>query len=411
MALFKIRDIQPNPFRHMERYPIQKDKVAAIRESLRATGYWENVVARMNGDGPQIAYGHHRLQALKEHFGPEVEVELIIQDLDDEQMLKIMARENMEEWGHSAAVEHETVRATIEAYAAGRIHLRKPTDKNSGQVRYAPNFLPGPALGEDASSPKKPYNEQTLAEFLGWLDPAGRRQQKIEEALAALAHIEEGILRENDFDGLNRSQARAVVEQADLAKGATEAHAIAADERRARAEADLKDARKRAAKAKEDQEREEAEMAAKDAERRVYVETKRASDLRATGKKRATKTGQHVADQLRGSKRGTKDVADIAREVQDWPVEEKIPPKIDKFAAALAVRIGKVFNGVEPKLEELIKWKEHIPQENVGNLLAALDEIIAKAQDYRASLGEVDQGDFIDGEVIDEDFELQAVGS
>ena len=38
---------------------------------------------------------------------------LIVRDLDDTAMLQIMARENLEEWGISAEVEHETVsRAT-----------------------------------------------------------------------------------------------------------------------------------------------------------------------------------------------------------------------------------------------------------------------------------------------------------
>jgi hypothetical protein len=36
-----------------------------------------------------------------------------------QRMLKIMARENMSEWGSSVTVEHETIRAVVEAYGAG----------------------------------------------------------------------------------------------------------------------------------------------------------------------------------------------------------------------------------------------------------------------------------------------------
>src|SRR5215469_5150343 len=113
---FALKDIQANPFRRIERYPLRRDKILALRESLRATGFWGNVVARLSQGKPQIAYGHHRLQALREEYEkePNREIELIIHDLDDEAMIKVMARENMEEWGTSAAVEQETVRATVE---------------------------------------------------------------------------------------------------------------------------------------------------------------------------------------------------------------------------------------------------------------------------------------------------------
>lgn len=419
MALFKIGDIRPNPFRHIDRYPIQKDKVAALRESLRATGYWNNVVARIGESGhPEIAYGHHRLQALKEHYGPKVEIELIIKDLDDEQMLKIMARENMEEWGHSAAVEHETVRATIEAYAAGRVKLRKPSNRNTKQTWYAPSFRVG-FLGEVITSPNGeirtasknlPYNAVTLGEFLGWQDASGRPLERIDDALAALAYIEEEILQEADFDGLTRSQGRAVIRQTELARAATEGHAQEADTRRAMAEGDLRDARKAEKDAETDQAREEAAIAVKDAERRVFVEAKKAKDLRNTGKRRAIKTGQHVADSLRGSKRGTSDAAEIAREVQDWPVDQTPPPKIDKYANSTAARLGKVLGNTEPRIAELIKWREHIPQESLGYLKAAFDKVRATIDQFERDLGIVDHGDYIDAEVLEEEVQLQIVG-
>ena len=53
MALkkFRVGDIQPNPFRHLDRYPIKREKVEALRESLRSTGFWDNVVARIGESG------------------------------------------------------------------------------------------------------------------------------------------------------------------------------------------------------------------------------------------------------------------------------------------------------------------------------------------------------------------------
>ena len=90
---FRIKEIKPNPFRDASRYPINKEKVAALRRSIQTTGFWDNIVARQQVDGKaEIAYGHHRLQALREEFSPDHEVDLIIQDLDDEAMLKMMPR-------------------------------------------------------------------------------------------------------------------------------------------------------------------------------------------------------------------------------------------------------------------------------------------------------------------------------
>src|SRR5438309_6864315 len=98
MALYAIKDIKANPFRHIARYPSRREKIIALRESLRKTGFWDNVVARARDGKAELAYGHHRLVALKDEYGPNHKVNLIIRDLDDEHMIQIMARENMEEW-------------------------------------------------------------------------------------------------------------------------------------------------------------------------------------------------------------------------------------------------------------------------------------------------------------------------
>ncbi len=71
---FQLKNIQPNPFRHVDRYPITKEKVEALRESIRTTGFWDNIVAREVNGKAEITYGHHRLVALREEYGPDHEV-------------------------------------------------------------------------------------------------------------------------------------------------------------------------------------------------------------------------------------------------------------------------------------------------------------------------------------------------
>lgn len=107
----KVKDLKPNPYRDMANYPINQDKLQTLKKSIEQTGFWDNILARQVDGQIQIAYGHHRLQALKEVFSGDYQVEVPIKDLSDELMLKIMANENMEEWQSSVAIVDETIRA------------------------------------------------------------------------------------------------------------------------------------------------------------------------------------------------------------------------------------------------------------------------------------------------------------
>ena len=119
---FQVKNIECNPFRDMGHYPINKEKVAALRRSIQTTGFWDNIVARQVDDKAEIAYGHHRLEALREEFPPDHEVDLIIQDLDDEAMLRIMAWENMD--GGGASTSTSTTRRLRKRYSSSRARYR-----------------------------------------------------------------------------------------------------------------------------------------------------------------------------------------------------------------------------------------------------------------------------------------------
>ena len=213
MTKYALKDIGPNPFRHVDRYPINREKVEALRESLRATGFWDNLVARASDGGKaEIAYGHHRLTALKEEYGPDHEVDLTVKELSNEKMIQMMARENMEEWGTSILVDHETVRAIVEAYAEGKITLPEvPKKTKTSQIRHAPSYK----MGEDDPRARgnHPYTAQTLADFIGWVKPDGAAQDKAHDTLAALQFIEDKVLVKSNFDGLTTKQAGAVVRE------------------------------------------------------------------------------------------------------------------------------------------------------------------------------------------------------
>ena len=197
LATFKLKDVRPNPFRNIDHYPIDTEKVAELRASIQTTGFWNNIVARAVDGGAEIAYGHHRLAALREEYGEDHQITLITRDLDDKTMLKIMAAENMTEWGHDATVERETVKAVIEAYADGRIKLPKPPKRTKAQViRYAPSCIAGASSPPAGDHP--PYTSETISKFLGWRKKhprtGFRASERITRSLDALELIEQGTL-------------------------------------------------------------------------------------------------------------------------------------------------------------------------------------------------------------------------
>jgi hypothetical protein len=85
-----------------------------LAKSITETGFWDNILARKRDSRIEIAYGHHRLQAMKQVFKPEEMVNIPVRILDDAMMIKIMANENDEQWGTNAGIIDETVRVTKE---------------------------------------------------------------------------------------------------------------------------------------------------------------------------------------------------------------------------------------------------------------------------------------------------------
>jgi ParB-like chromosome segregation protein Spo0J len=207
----KLKELKPNPYRNIDHYPIRKEKVIALRESFRATGgVWPNIVVRKNGGGVEQAYGHHRAVAAREEFGPNHEIEVIDRKLDDAMMLKMMAHDNMEEYGTSAIVVMETVKAVVEAFAAGRIKLENPAGAGRGGRRIAPSFKQQEGIfGEVENS----YNAGTIGKLIGWMETETKAAGKIYIALDALELIEKGVLKEKDFYELSLGQAEVLVKE------------------------------------------------------------------------------------------------------------------------------------------------------------------------------------------------------
>lgn len=115
MALIQTIDIEQvdaNPFRRLREYPYVERKVEALMRSIKDVGLWEGVIGRAVGNRVQIAFGHHRVEAARRAGLQQINV--IVRDLDDDQMLGFMGRENMEDYNSDFLTMLETWEAAME---------------------------------------------------------------------------------------------------------------------------------------------------------------------------------------------------------------------------------------------------------------------------------------------------------
>jgi len=207
----QVKNLKPNPYRDMERYVIRDEKVLRLKQSMEQTGFWDNILARpkpghtewiepyeeegggyfgtVNEDVTdpifEIAYGHHRLEALKQVYKPNDLIDIPVKELDDAIMVKIMANENREEWNMSTIILNETVRAARD-FLDGELKKYETWDSTN-------KFISSLGIDNQASlgAAKKGVGQFTILKFLGG-EPLWRQGQ-IQEALVNLG--EEDITR------------------------------------------------------------------------------------------------------------------------------------------------------------------------------------------------------------------------
>ena len=334
--LVAIKDIKPNPFRHLDRYPINEEKVETLRESIRTTEFWDNIVARKANGSVEIAYGHHRLKALRLEYDEDHKVNLIIRNLDDGTMIQIMARENMDEWESNVLVEQETIRATIQAFADDRIQFETlPKDTRQNYLRYAPSFLNvRPDVG-----PRRVYTMNSLGKFLGWLTKPekshkqGKPTRRLERSIKALELIERGVLAEDDFAGLGGHAAWEMIRQV---QAAIDRHG----------------------------------------------DNKKGGDI-------ARRIGNKIAEQIKAGDAGPNKAGDIARKVD--PKAKEIPD-IGAFTSKLGVKLEKVLHddSLKDNLQQVCDNLDYLDEDTKFELAATLDGLAERARAFANQLGVVE---------------------
>lgn len=309
MEKVAISQLRSNPFRELDDYPIDREKVDKLKESISETGFWGTIVARKKGNAYEIAFGHHRQVALVElqHegvIGKSEKVDIIVRDLTNEQMIQLMARENLEEWGTNAYIEAQTVESTIRAYGAGEIELPVQQDTPKNLYRYA-------GKGEES-----PYTVQSIAEFLGWTKAGGGKGMQpnhaCKVAFEMLDAFELGIVSRKELRGVKRDVAREIIAKAMALH--REQERIAEERRRM-----AKEAEKRAADEEDTRKAKALQKAAEELERQAEVAEASAKSIAKDFAKEAvkqTKAGNWAQRDIREAGEQAKEELRTKREQQ-----------------------------------------------------------------------------------------------
>jgi len=352
-----LSEIVANPYRNMDKYPVDEAKIEALEKSMKNTGFWENVIGRRNNGKVELAYGHHRWVTLQRMNGedPKTKMPINLTDISDENMLRIMADENMQEWGTNAKVVHETIRAVVDAYAADEIKLKKP--EGTQYIRYAPLFCVKRDVLKSRTSKSFPYTAHTIADFLGrtWKQPDGRPKERIKQALESLQAEEEKLIDLSDCGGLGTSQVSAVVKEAKTIQN----HYNVLGE----ASGDEEYAKKMKKKGKE-----EAKKAAKEATKKMQDESDKTGTAKSVG--------------MRGV------LKDMKKKRPKLPIEERLP-SIQKFVWKLSGELGIILAKSDPRwiqINEVIKVKEHLDDDTKLTLDIALEDLINRCEELRVSM-------------------------
>ena len=170
-----VNKLHHNPCRDFTRNPMREKDVQSLMDSIKRNDLWHGIVARPLGRKPageyQIAFGHHRLEAIK-RLGIE-EIELDVADLTDAQMIQYLSDENQNQGGRTPAAAMESIVAAKHfldeclRQAESAHHFMVQTGLNEG--------VPGDTLNNQTWSTMKSHGSvgrKILRKFIGigWSD-------------------------------------------------------------------------------------------------------------------------------------------------------------------------------------------------------------------------------------------------
>jgi hypothetical protein len=328
-ARVKLGAIRPNRFRNLDRYPLESEVIAALKQSIDETGFWNNLQAIRNEQGEiELRFGHHRLAAGMELFGPDYEVAVEIVPFDGEDGLQTaltyensihrnqvahcqeMVEARRTWWDDKVFESYPTWEDAVEdrchffAQWSGKIPrpLNKPVTStlekyfgpvvHGGPGAYAKSVETG--IGRRVLRKMFPdeITEDAIREAMAAQGPITRRAKRFHEAeLARQRQLQEAARAEAERQAQAAAEARAEAEQ-ERRRIKDEQYCLAVE--RQEAEADARAAKDRAARQAADEKRraiEERQRQASEEHQRMVAEqeekAKRADENQKAAKNKA----------------------------------------------------------------------------------------------------------------------------
>jgi len=203
----KVKNIVFNPYRDLEDFPLVEPKVGCLMDSISDTCFWDNVVVRPHPDKEgvfQLAYGHHRLEAVKRQLGEDYEVDIPVKDLNDDDMLRIMAEENNAVYIEGGKANIAGIDATmLQVWEHLKIthplqRVRSKGKTGATDILLFKGLLAPPSNGEDR------YHQSKIAKQIqNWLG-SNWSEQNIAESLKRLRlarrieWLDKGVLKKGE---------------------------------------------------------------------------------------------------------------------------------------------------------------------------------------------------------------------
>lgn len=104
-----LNKVKPNPYRDFDLDPLNAEVVAKMKASISDMEFWGGLAVREVADGYELAFGHHRLEALKQLGRTSEDLKIVA--FDDDMMVKAMVAENALQRGGDTTAHLDAVQA------------------------------------------------------------------------------------------------------------------------------------------------------------------------------------------------------------------------------------------------------------------------------------------------------------
>jgi hypothetical protein len=223
-----VEKIKQNPWRNLELYPINKEQVTRLVQSVNQHGFLGGVKARAINGHYELACGHHRIEAVRE-IGLK-EVIIVVEDMSDDTMIKLMCDENATQSGAIAAAIMNEVSAATKRIFGAIMRCEEPSEISEGSIisklfinKATQSFTNIKTALEEGNGLGSPIIMQYLGE--GDEKKCPRKKQQIIDALNALKdsglytsiikEIEAEIKTEDEAEKLKTKQAEERAKEAE----------------------------------------------------------------------------------------------------------------------------------------------------------------------------------------------------